>query len=57
MTNYETIKALSLENLAFRLAEWMNCQKCPVKTVCDQNDCDCSVNLERWLKYEWGEIR
>lgn len=56
MTNYEKIKAMSVEKMAFMLAGCMNCSFCPASEICDNDEYDgCEEHLEKWLLQEAEE--
>ena len=60
MTNFEMIKNISLEELAYTLSVVItNCYKCPIRKFCDKNNSrnfrTCRDTWEQWLKSEVEE--
>lgn len=57
MTNYEKIKAMSVERMAMFLFRALpNCNNCPAEELCRENLGElCSTLLEKWLLQEAEE--
>jgi hypothetical protein len=53
MTNYERIKAMSVEEMAEILYDKINCEDCPVRKQgkCD-SVCECFERMTAWLESE-----
>lgn len=54
MTNYEKIKAMSIEDLSKFLADTIYCKFCPAKKNCNNNPF-CRMVLIQWLESESEE--
>ena len=58
MTNYERIKAMSVDEMAKFLSNKMDCFVCPAyeshscKGVINNTQVNCIVHLKQWLKSE-----
>ena len=56
MTNYEKIKAMSVEEMARFLCDISDCYHCPMKNKCrNQTLIDCLDGLAEWLLKEAEE--
>ena len=56
MTNYEKIKAMSVEEMARFLCDIADCYQCPMKKKCrNQTLIDCLDGLAKWLLQEAEE--
>lgn len=56
MTNFEKIKQMSVEDMAYYLARMTHCPPCPIKTVCaDNNGISCRNVFIKWLESEAEE--
>lgn len=54
-TNYERIKAMSVEEMAEWLKQYISCEKCPQSDFCTDNFTtvdECNEVLENWLESE-----
>lgn len=59
-TNYDAIKKLNIECFAEFLAEKFDCDECPVKNECRNNEFEfrqlsCVAKILTWLKREYNE--
>ena len=60
MTNYERIKAMSVEEMAEFITNYIRCEHCPVTDICwgnggyneDGNWCSCQKWFQQWLESE-----
>lgn len=59
MTNFEKIKAMSVEKLAEALDDWCHCAGCPASEICNsffrlKNSPDvwCALTTKKWLESE-----
>lgn len=57
MTNYEKIKAMSVEEMAISIfRDFTSCDGCPAAKLCKENMEElCSVLIEKWLLQEAEE--
>ena len=57
MTNYEKIKAMSVEEMAkFIFMRIHTCEKCPASKLCEENIQElCVVLMEKWILQEAEE--
>ena len=56
MTNFEKIKSMTVEEIAYYLARMTHCPPCPIKTFCVNNYAiDCRSVFTKWLESEAEE--
>lgn len=57
MTNYEKMKAMTVEEMAHKMAnQCYGCGRCPAIKCCDINDTlSCEETYEKWLESEVEE--
>lgn len=56
MTNFEKIKNMGIEEMAYKLDDMTACVYCPIQKFCDKNRktyyIDCKTVWKKWLESE-----
>lgn len=55
MTNYERIKNMSIEEMAKKIVDKVDCEVCPACEVCEIKTAPCITLLKEWLENDWSE--
>lgn len=55
MTNYERIKNMSIDEMAKKISNKVDCELCPACKACEMTTVPCITLLKEWLENDWSE--